>query len=192
MSDERLCLCYPVCGRQLREAPRWSGAERSPIELGKRSSRFCPNTAKAEDNGEITALIRQWHPLEAENRRALARPARKVRPLADLLRPLQPLEARRHLGSLAGPRPDQERRARRSRVGGERGRHGNPGPPTRCGRQERTASTADEKGALEPRRRGFGAQQGRFLHQAASSLRRQGTPALGGDHCGPTPRQHSA
>jgi transposase len=45
--------------------------------------------------------------------RALARPARKVRLLADLLRPLQSLEARWHLGSLADPRPDQERRGRR-------------------------------------------------------------------------------
>jgi Putative transposase of IS4/5 family (DUF4096) len=43
----------------------------------------------------------------------LARPARTLRSLADLLRPLQPLEARRHLGSLAGSCPDQERRGRR-------------------------------------------------------------------------------
>ncbi len=40
---------------------------------------------------------RQRHPLEAENRIALARPAGEVRPLADLLRPIQPLETRRHL-----------------------------------------------------------------------------------------------
>jgi transposase len=93
----------------------------------------------------------------------------KIRSLADLLRPLQPLEARRHLGSLAGSCPDQERRGRRGGVGGERGRHGDPGPPARRGRQEPTERGRRKRGLLNPEDEALGRSRGGFstkLHLA--------------------------
>jgi hypothetical protein len=41
--------------------------------------------------------------------------------LANLLRPLRPLETRRHLGSAVGPRADELRRSGRGDVGGQCG-----------------------------------------------------------------------
>ena len=61
------------------------------------------------------------HPVEAEDRSALARPTGALRPVANLLRPVRALEARRHLGSVAFPRAVQVGCGGRGGVGGERG-----------------------------------------------------------------------
>ncbi len=170
MSDERLCLCCPVRGRQTREAPTWYSAERSPTELGKRSSRCCPNTAEAEANGGSTV------PSSTASSGSLgpARPGvtfRRGTALGrDLLRSLQPLAARRYLGPLAGPLPDQKRCGGRSGVGSgvgsERGRHSDPGSPTRCGRQRRVKRGGRKKGLLNPEDEALGRRRGVFSIKA--------------------------
>src|SRR5829696_6239280 len=60
---------------------------------------------------------RERHPVEAEDRGALARPARTLRLVADLLRPFRPLAARRDVGPAPGPSADEVRRGGRGRVG---------------------------------------------------------------------------
>jgi transposase len=62
---------------------------------------------------------------------ALAGPARTVRALDHLPRPLCALAAGWDLGPVVGACPDQVRCGRRGRVGGERGRQRDPGPPAR-------------------------------------------------------------
>ena len=109
------------------------------------------------------------HPLEAQDRLTLARLARKVRSLADLLRPLRPLEARWHLGSPPGSCPDQERRRRGGAVGGECRRRGSPGSPARCGRPGQDKRSGRKKGLLNPKDEALGRSRGGFstkLHLA--------------------------
>ena len=70
-----------------------------PNGPGNKSSRYCPSMVKA------VAMVRaprgdQRHPLEAAHRFSMARPAREVRSLTDLLRPL---EKGRYSGLLAVP-----------------------------------------------------------------------------------------
>jgi hypothetical protein len=58
VSDGRLFPCYPLVGRlRLQGRRSWSDEERSPIELGSRSSRSCPSTAKAGANGGETIAL---------------------------------------------------------------------------------------------------------------------------------------
>jgi hypothetical protein len=59
-------------------------------------------------------------PVEAQDRGALARPARTLWLVADLLRPLRPLAARWDLGPAPSPSADEVRRGGRGRVGGQR------------------------------------------------------------------------
>ena|SRR5215210_3376098 len=125
---------------------------------------------------ERPSYRRQRHPVETTHRLTLARPARKVRPLAELLRSLQPLEARWHLGSLAGPSPDQERRGRGCRVGGERGRHGDPGSPARRGCQESAERGGRKKGLLNPEEEALGCSKGGFSTKVHLACDGKGRP----------------
>ncbi len=108
--------------------------------------------------------------------RDLARPPGEVRPLADLLRPLQPLEKGRHLGPLAGPRADQVGCGRRDRVGGERGRHGDPGPPACRGCESQAGQRRRKRGLLNPEDEALGRSRGGFSTKVHLACDGKGRP----------------
>src|SRR5215208_2226514 len=130
------------------------------------------------------------HPVEAAYGGSLARPARALRTLANLLRSLLPLAQGRHLGPATGRCPNQDRRGRRGRVAGQRGQHHRSGAPACRGCPPKAEQARRKKGVLAPRGRGARAQPRRANDQAASGLRRQGPAAVGGRDPGPAPREH--
>src|SRR5215211_2259510 len=135
------------------EEGRWSDAERSPTTPGSRSLRSFQKTASVEANGKIIAG-RKWHPLEAEDGCALARFAGTLRSVADLLRSIRALEARWHLGAVAGAPPNQIGCGGQGRMGRERGlQRGARSPACGGGAPDRAKKT--QKGGRSPRRGGF-------------------------------------
>ena len=149
----------------------WSGVERSPTELGKRSRAALARIRPKRRSMERPSHHHQRHPLEAAHRLALSRSPGEIWSLADLLRPFQSLETRRHLGSPSGPRADQKRCGGRSAVGSERGRHGDPGSPARSRRQGRVERGGHKKGLLNPEDEALGRSRGGFstkLHLACN------------------------
>ena len=61
---------------------------------------------------------------------------------------------------LLGPHPDQERRGRRGRVGGECGLHGGPGALARCRRPKAAERTGRKKGVEHPQDKALGRSRG--------------------------------
>lgn len=118
----------------------------------------------------------QRHPLEATHWFTLARSSREIRSLANLLRPLQSLEARWYLGSFAGPCPDQVGCSRRGRVGGECRRHGDPGSPTRRGSQKPAECGRRKKGLLNPEEEALGRSRGGFSTKVHLACDGKGRP----------------
>src|SRR5829696_1000360 len=132
------------------------------------------------------------HPVEAAYGGSLARPARALRTLANLLRSLLPLAQGTAPGTGYWPMP-KPRPTRSARSSGwsawtapSLGRTSMPRVPAE-GRASKT-----QKGGLAPRGRGARAQPWRANDQAASGLRRQGPAAVGGRDPGPAPREHPA
>jgi hypothetical protein len=164
VSDERLWLCYPICGRQTQESLARSDAERSPTKLVNRSSRSYPSTARAEANGvtiapSSTASSGSYAPAlpGATSRRGTV-PGRPA------IERLHSLEARRYLRSSSGPRPDQELHGWGTRVEGERGRHSDLCSPehaasasqaSQASRTKKGAPKSHRDGALVRCRGGF-------------------------------------
>jgi hypothetical protein len=175
VSDERLWLCYPICGRRTQESLAWSDAERSPTKLGNRSSGSYPNTARAEANGETiapssTADSGSYAPaLPGSNSRRGTVPGRPA------IERLYSLEARRYLRSPSGPRPDQARHSRGARVGGERGRHGDPCSPEHAASASQASQTSRRKrGLLNPKETGLWGAAERLSSQDPPRMRWQG------------------
>jgi hypothetical protein len=83
---------------------------------------------------------------------------------------LYSLEARRYLRSPSGPRPDQARHGRGARVGGERGRHGDPCSPEHAASASQASQTSRRKrGFLNPKETGlWGAAEEAFLPRSTS------------------------
>ncbi len=120
----------------------------------------------------------QRHPLGAAERRPLARhPPPPLRPLADLLRPLRALGARRHLG----PPPPGAARGGGSGGGGglgmRRGQHRRPRPPASGRRAARTRR--GRKRGRRTRRTRLRAQPWGLDEQGSPQLRGARSAALG-------------
>ena len=157
-------LCYPVGERQplWRHTNTWSSAERSPTRVGNTASRSCPRTAKAVANGEIIA----------PSSTASSGSSGPARPGATYPKDtasgrqtcLDRLNRWRRDGTWGidcWPTPrDQERRSRGAGVGGERGRHRDPGSPACGGRQERAERGGRKKGLLNPEDEALGRSRG--------------------------------
>jgi hypothetical protein len=122
----------------------------------------------------------------------LARPPGEVRPLAELLGPVQPLEARGHLGSSAGSCSDQERCARGDRVGGKCGRHRREGPSARRGRKGQTLPEGCKRGLLNPEDEALGRSRGGFSTKVHLACDGKGRGALGARDSRRALRQHTA
>src|SRR5215210_4578425 len=91
----RGCACVITYGEgnhgRHRHGPAWRDHRSSLATDRAAAARIRPKRRPMER----APNRRQWHPLEVAHRLALARPPGEVRTLADLLRPLQSLEARR-------------------------------------------------------------------------------------------------
>ena len=135
---------------------------------------------------------RKRHPVEAQDRGALARPARTLRLVADLVRSLRPLAARRDVGSVPGPSADEVRRGGRGRVGGQRRQHRCPGASARGRRPPQAGTQRRKKGLEHPEDEALGRSRGGLSTKVHLGLRREGAPALGGRDAGPAPREHAA
>ena len=125
----------------------WAWVEPLLPEGGRRDGRWREH--RTVTNG-ILWKLRTGAPWEG--------PARALRPLADLLRSVRALAARRHLGAPAGPRADQVGRGWEDRVGGERRLDSGARPSARCRRTQGARAVGTKKGAAERARRGVGAQ----------------------------------
>src|SRR5215213_3865984 len=90
------------------------------------------------------------HPVEAAYGGSLARPARALRTLANLLRSLLPLARGRHLGPATGRCPNQNRRGRRGRLAGRRGQHHRSGAPACRGCPPKAEQARCKKGVSHP------------------------------------------
>jgi hypothetical protein len=100
--------------------------------------------------------------VEAEDWGAVKGPARALRPLADLLRSVRALAARRHLGAPAGPRADQVGRGWEDRVGGERRVDSGARPSARPGRAQGARAVGTKRERLGVSDEALGRSRGGF------------------------------
>src|ERR671911_2308952 len=90
------------------------------------------------------------HPVEVAYGGSLARPARALRSLANLLRSLLLLAQGRHLGPATSRCPNQERRGRRGRVAGQRRQRHRPGAPACRGCPTKAEQARRKQGVSYP------------------------------------------
>jgi hypothetical protein len=185
VSDGRLFPCYPLVGRlRLQGRRSWSDEERSPIELGSRSSRSCPSTAKAGANGgETIALSSTPSSGSCAPVRPGATSRRDTVPGRDLL--LKSFNRWRRDGTW--DRLLTHAQTKNDALGEVEwevsvDEHGDPSSSQHAaGARSEPSAERTKKGALKPQRRGFGTQQGRLFYQDPPRLLRwQRPPALSG------------
>src|SRR5437762_1433422 len=130
------------------------------------------------------ASAHQRHPVAYPHRCAVARCSGSVRPLADRLRPVAALAARRHVEADPGPVAGPGRRAGVDYLGRVGGLHRGPGAPARGGRGEKGDLQKDKPGGIdtEPADHGLGSLPWRADHQGAPGLRTGPETTLDRDH----------
>src|SRR5437667_6371092 len=108
------------------------------------------------------ASAHQRHPVAYPYRCAVARCSGSVRALADRLRPVAALAARRHVEADPGPVAGPGRRAGVDYLGRVGGLHRGPGAPARGGRGEKGGLQKDKPGGIdtEPADHGLGRSRG--------------------------------